>query len=337
MSSIRALLKRLAAELLSGGRPAYDPQKGQLSPAPLGSVDPVRPKVLLIVFNPALPSKNNRKLSEALNWNDPQQLVDKYIADIKDCSYGYCNYQLVEKIETNGFPVKIDGFRYTADSFLTAWQTRQGFHDPDWADYDRIMADYKLAERIRARQIDEVWLFAFPYGGFYESRMVGPDAFWCNAPPLKGHDHAQRRFVIMGFNYERGVGQMLEAHGHRAESIIKFVYRRTRADDNLWERFIRYDKSHPGGAEVGTVHFAPNSQRDYDWGNTSRVPSRSDNWLNFPDLAGPPRMVSSNEWGSGDTRLHHLWWFKHFPHVAGSSNGISHNWWEYVTDPNRVR
>jgi hypothetical protein len=35
-------------------------------------------------------------------------------------------------------------------------------------------------------EIDEIWLFGGPYFGFYESRMAGPGAFWCNAPPLPG-------------------------------------------------------------------------------------------------------------------------------------------------------
>ena len=56
----------------------------------------------------------------------------------------------------------------------------------------------------------------------------------------------------------------------------------------------------------------------------------------FPHLDGAPRWVNCQEWGNGDTRLHHLWWLKHLPHVAGSSGGISYNWWEYITDPNLV-
>ena len=35
--------------------------------------------------------------------------------------------------------------------------------------------------------------------------------------PSKIQMHRTRRFVIMGFSYERGVGEMLENMGHRAE------------------------------------------------------------------------------------------------------------------------
>ena len=45
---------------------------------------------------------------------------------------------------------------------------------------------------------------------FYESIMGGAGAFWCNAPPMKNTAQCPRRFVVMGFNYERYVGEMLE-------------------------------------------------------------------------------------------------------------------------------
>ncbi|NKQ37516.1 MAG: hypothetical protein HF973_18120, partial [Chloroflexi bacterium] len=134
-----------------------------------------------------------------------------------------------------------------------------------------------------------------------------------------------------------GVGEMLENLGHRVESIMSRVFRRKRGEGNLWERFTRYDKIAPGRAECGNVHFAPNSERDYDWGNPRPVPSRCDTWYHFPDLSGPSRQVNCAEWGNGDIRLHHLWWLRHLPHVAGSSGGVSHNWWEYVIDPNQVK
>ena len=140
----------------------------------------------------------------------------------------------------------------------------------------------------------------------------------------------------MGFNYERGVGEMLEDMGHRAESILTKVFAHTRGEANLWERFCRYDKQSHGRAECGNVHFAPNSIKDYDWGNRTPVPSRADTWYHFPDLSGEPRLMNCSEWGDGDIRQHHVWWMRHSPHFTGESNGISWNWWEYITDPNRI-
>jgi hypothetical protein len=302
----------------------------------VGSITPVRPRVLLIIYNPTVPSAGGRKLNDVLEWNDPDDLTRRYIEDVRECSFGYANYEVVERLEVDDMPQKVDGFSYRADDFVQRWRGRSGFHQPDAVDYYRILDNFRLVERINDDAIDEVWLQGFPFAGFYESMMVGPGAFWCNAPPLSGADHCRRRFVIMGFSYERGVGEMLENLGHRAESIIGHLFRHTSGDANLWQRFSRYDQTHPGRAEVGIMHFAPNSLRDYDWGNPTYVPSRCHDWRNFPNFQGEAHQLNCQDWGNGDIRAHHLWWFRLLPHVAGSANAISHNWWEYIIDPNKV-
>ena len=297
-------------------------------------IPPVQPKVLLIIHNPRVPSYGGR-LHEVMRWQNPDELVAQYIYDVAAASFGYANYEIVERIEVDGFPVKNDGFVYDPETYVQRWTSRTGFHQPDGADYGRILHDFTIIPTINAGSIDEVWLMGFPYAGYFESRMVGPDAFWCNAPPLIDRQ-AQRRFVMMGFSYERGPGEMLENLGHRVESIMSHVYRRKRGEGNLWNRFIRHEQTHPGEAECGNVHFAPNSQRDYDWGNRRSVASRCQTWLNYPDLSGEPQQVNCSEWGNGDIRQHHLWWLGHLPHVAGSVGGIANNWWHYIIDTNVV-
>jgi len=302
-----------------------------------GSLPQLFPKILVVVYELPVPEERNQPVREILNWNDPEVLISQFIDDLKYASYGFCNYQVVDRVTVSGFPIKEDGFRYSGSDYMRSWRSRTGFHSPDWADYHRIMVDLDVAHRIDNYEIDEIWMFAGPYAGFYESRMAGPSAFWCNAPPLDSFFQMNRRTVLMGFNYERGVGEMLESYGHRAESIMEHVYRGRRGEDNFWRRFIRHDKSHPGHAEVGNIHYAPNSRRDYDWANPQRVLCRCDTWLNFPDLTGAPRMVNSRDWGNGDTRLHHLWWLRYLPRKAGETGDVSNNWWQYVVDPNRVR
>ncbi len=316
---------------LEAGREAAEPEPT----ARLGTAT-VSPRVLMITHDPVLRSQGGKTVRQYFGWNDPERLAREYIWDVQEVSYGYAHYQIVEHVVVDAFPVKRDGFRYTEQSYLEAWRQRR-FHEPDGVDYLRLVKEFDLIGRINRNEIDEVWLFGHPYGGYYESIMGGPRAFWCNAPPLVGTEQAVRRFIIMGFNFERGVGEMLEDLGHRAESILYKVFERTRGEANLFERFTRYDLKHPGRAEVGNVHFAPNSVRDYDWGNPRTVMSRCDTWLNFPDLSGEARPVNCRDWGDGDIRAHHKWWFKRFPHTAGESDGISWNWWEYVIDPNRVR
>lgn len=311
-------------------------QAARRAPA-AAALEPVTRSVYLLIHAPRVRSENGRALHEVLRWHDPDELVRQYSADLHAASGGYLSYQIVERTVVDAFPVKADGFVYDAETYLYRWRSRTGFHVPDLVDYPRLLQQFKVVPKVNLGHVDEVWLMAFPYAGYYESVMGGPGAFWCNAPPLADVGRCTRRFVVMGFNYERGVGEMLESFAHRAESIMAHTFRHVSGDANLWQRFIRHEKSHPGQSECGTVHYAPNSERDYDWGNGRYVRSFCDNWLAFPDLSGPSRRVNSAEWGGGDIRAHHTWWLRHLPRTAGQRGGISHNWWQYIANPDLVR
>ena len=294
---------------------------------------PVHPRVLMIVHDPPIDHAGGVRLHRYMGWHDADTLAQQYIDDLAHASAGYCQYRITERIDAAWFPVKLDGFRYTARSYLDGWRSRR-MHQPDRIDYQAQLAAFDLVARQRRGEFDEVWFFSVPYAGDYESLMVGRDAFWCNAPPLL-HPAVERRFVMMMFNVERDVGCMLENFGHRAESIMAHQMRHLPAERDLWRRFTRYDLVAPGQAQCGNVHFAPNSQTDYDWGRHDRVWSGCDDWLEFPELRGTRREVDCAEWGGGDMRLHHCWWLGRLPCVPGERDGVSHNWWEAIIDPNR--
>jgi hypothetical protein len=320
-------LRRMADALFTTpGAPLISAARDQ-RPAPSAFV---APRVLLITHNPPVPSEGGRRLHQVFGWNDPEALVGGYIDDLARCSGGYLRYSIVERIAADWFPPKVDGFRYTPESYVSGWRAR-AMYQPDQIDYQAQLRAFDLIGRFERGEFDEAWFMSFPYSGDYESTMVGRDAFWCNSPPVANTHGCRGRFVVMAFNYERGVDCMLENFGHRFESIMGHVFRQHAPQQNLWELFTRYDRSHPGQAQCGNVHFAPNSERDYDWGNRRSVPSFCDDWYGFPDLAGAARMVDCGEWGGGDMRAHHLWWFEHMPRVAGETFGVSNNWWEYVT------
>ena len=169
------------------------------------------PRVLMIVHDPLVTS--TQRLHQYYGWNNPRQLAQQYIADIHTASHGAVQYQVVNIIDAPWFPVKIDGFQYDTPQYISSW--RQGrMHQPDGLDYHARIATFDLYGRLRRDEFDEVWFFSPPYAGEYESIMVGPGAFWCNAPAIDT-PAAPKRFVMMGFNYERDVGCMLENFGHR--------------------------------------------------------------------------------------------------------------------------
>lgn len=322
---MRDFLRRLSSLF---GEPTTETQP--LAAAP---VTPVTPRVLVIIHNPPVASEGGRRITEIFGWNNPERLAMDYAADLQRASGGYLRYQIVERIDADWFPRKLDGFRYTGEDYVASWRARR-MHEPDRIDYESQVAAFDLIGRYDRGEIDEVWFLNFPYSGDFESTMVGRDAFWCNSPPVPNTNHCRGRFVMMGFNYERGVDCMLENFGHRTESIMSRVFSTHRPEQNLWERFIQYDRTHPGQAQCGNVHFAPNSERDYDWENPRPVISYCDDWLTFPDLPGRSRLVDSREWGGGDMRLHHLWWLSHLPKTAGETYGVSNNWWSYIVNPN---
>src|SRR5690349_17430931 len=295
-------------------------------------------KTLVIVYDPVVDSRTGAKLSEFMHWNRVEDLAKGFMTDILQTSGGLARYQIIQRIDVDGFPAKVDGYVYNAETYLNVVRGINQPYMPQEANYYAIVERFNILPLIAKKEIDEVWIFNFPHAGFYESIMGGPGAFWCNAPPLQNTEAARRRFVIMGFSYERGVGEMLENMGHRAESIMEKTFEGLPAIQNLWRRFIRYEKTAPGKAAVGNIHFAPNSHRDYDWNNPSSVYSECDDWLNnFPNFKGDVRKVTAHDWGNGDIRKHHVWWFRHLPKAAGRKNGILNNWWQYVMDPNHVK
>ena len=310
------------------------PQPVASEPYPLP--EPVERKVMLIHFDPLVPSAKGRRLSDALAGRDTEDLLRVFISDLRESSAGFARYRVVERLNIDRLPVKSDGFQYSPDHYMQCWQAGSGFHMPDTVDYASIFAEGDIYKKVNEGIVDEVWMFGPPYCGFYESTMAGKGGFYLNSPPLNLPGSLDRRVIVMGFNYERGEGEMLESYGHRAEDILRRVFQDTRGNSNLWERFTRCDRANPGKAEVGSIHYAPNSEKDYDWGNSREVMSRCDTWLSFPDLSGSGKMVKGEDWGDGDMRAHHKWWLTRIPHVAGVNEGIDLNWWKYIVDPNEV-
>jgi hypothetical protein len=342
MTNLKSLWQSLIDLISSFVRPAdrSTPLTGRTAKLTVNNNDePARtlaPRVLVVVFDPIWDHSTGRRLLQApetTSWSRVDDLVAGYIADVDECSGGLVKYQVVERVTMDDFPVKADRFTYDASSYAQALHTGR-YHSPDWMDYAPLLNAWRLLARVEQGEFDEVWLFGAPGFGFYESRMAGRGAFWCNAPACENTEMCRKRFVIMGFSYERGVGEMLEDLGHRAESVMEHRWRNTPAEANLWNVFSRYDQIAPGQAEVGMMHWAPNSVRDYDWGNSRPVTSRADDWLNFPNLTGEAQTLNCVSWGNGDIREHHKWWFKRLPKMPGRVNGVANNWWRYVIEVN---
>jgi len=307
-------------------------------------------KVIVVNADPHCPSYGNLRTHEVFGWGDPHVLCQTYIDDLKWASAGYANYEVVDWIDCEYHMIDTKGFQFTPDGYVAAWQNGTACSQYSGMNYPKFLTDKSyphnnpksLAERVAAGECDEIFLFGAPCGdGQWEAAMAGPSPFFVNGGtyylPQTG-----KNVIIMGFNYERGVDCMLEDFCHRSECIMSRVYHPaswwfpTWPITNNWDRFRMIDKVAPGEAACGFCHYAPNSQSDYDWGNTTYVWSMCDDWLyNWPNLLGAvtKRWVNCSEWGNGDMRLHHKWWLNHIPKRSGvNPDGKQNNWWKYLCD-----
>jgi len=312
------------------------------------------PKVLLLIYNPTMDSATGKKMVEYMNWSRPDDLVAGFVSDILQASSGLVRYQIAQRVELDEFPVLVDGFSYTPTTYLDVLRRGAAPHNPSGIDYAAIFNRFNVLQCIGDKTYDEVWVLGFPYAGLYESTMAGARAFWCNAPALANTASSARRFVVMGFSYERQVGEMLHSYNHRCESILAqlfdsqqflaWAYKPGRTPAtvdpgqtlNDLQKYILFDLIAPGKAGIGLVHYPPNGVRDYDLGNPNLVQSTCYDWLKFPSFNGDVRMISCTEWGGGGERNYQQWWLKHLPKAAGRQNGIHNNWWQYIADPNNV-
>jgi hypothetical protein len=297
----------------------------------------------VLAFDPVLSS--GQKLSISQGWNDYRQLTNDYMAFMQQASGGRVRYRVALTTERNDlWLVKEDGFTYTEAGYLDVLAGQAAPHRPDTADYAWLLSDpaYEICGRLNRGEIDEIWMFAAPWFGFYESRLVGPGGFEYNAPPLE-LPGCTRLAPIMGFNYERGLDEMVEDFGHRSEASMTMLYgswEQNRTAHN-WDRFALSAGQSPDYtyAGCGSIHYPPNASSAYEADNPMTVLSNCDDFKHYPHLSEPlsvAKPVSCATWGC--SRLGYFtWWLEHLPANPGTGpDGRLNDWWAYVVDPGAV-
>jgi hypothetical protein len=299
---------------------------------------PITVNVLVINLDPMVGGK---PLHEAKGWGDPHALAKGYIDDVKECSGGFIRYKIAEWRDVDEFPLKADGFRYTAKSFMAIWDDAKNAHQPDAVDYQHLLSSQKVTSAIDSGRADELWVFGAPYFGFFESCMAGPGAYYINGdvvPNVK----AKRAFAIMGFSYERGVAEMIHDLAHRTENHLARAYGRWKPHQtipNPWEIFSSHVEPGDAGKAIygcGDCHHPPNASKDYDYANPIPVLSDADGWLTYPSANHSSKEVNKDTWGGPDYQRNYLkWWFSHLPKRDGvGKDGRPLNWWKYIFDFN---
>lgn len=310
------------------------------------ATQPRHAKVVVINYNPVFEKHGGSNLVQILRANDPREFSDILVESIRECSGGYINYEIVDYIERDEFPQKIDGFRYTDDSFLEA-RKNSDYHQPDKSDYRLIFETNNLIERCRNEGITEVWIWGAGGFGYDELSMYIPNRYARFAPtdnpwfyrPYDIPEEIDHTIWVMGFNYEVGADNMLHSYGHRCESILALVFGNGKwgkelVGDDPFNTFTSLEMDHPGTpSHCGNVHVPPNGQKGYDYNNPRKTLSYADAWQNgYPDLSkAEPRLIGAEEWGNSQFG-YQKWWMSHFPRNPGYTQWGYNNWWVYIAN-----
>ena len=310
--------------------------------------DPITVKVAVVIQDPVLSGFGNRRLHEVVKtpgytftWNDPYVLNKEYEEALEKLSHGVVQYEVVKVIDDGKFfSVRNDnGKMLSSDEMVElllepGWKTLKetGTH----YDYKAFVEYYDFDDMRDNDEINEVWVWSFPYGGMWESNYCGSTGFWLNSDPTTTTSN-KKLLTVMGLNYERKMSLALESYGHRTESVLWHLYGRWDKDalpPNNWELYTQYDKTHPDQAMIGNIHFPPNGVHDYDWVNKTVVKTFADGWSSYPDIDRAKfRMVDCSAWNC-DHLGYMSWWFSHLPHFQGinPADGHLNNWWHYVVN-----
>lgn len=309
------------------------------------AVKPKVAKVIVLIYNPVLESEGGKTVVEYLKANDSRKYSQILADSIRECSGGYINYDIVDVIELDEFPEKIDGFRYTDETFIKAAKTSK-WHQPDRSNYRKIFKRSNLIERCKKEGITEVWIWGAGGFGYDELAMYIPNRYARFAPtdnpwfyrPYEIPEEIGHTVWVMGFNYQVGADNMLHSYSHRCESILALVFGHGRWDRKLvgkdpWNTYTMLNLDYPAyPSQCGNVHVPPNGRSGYDYANSTNILTCANSWYNYPDLSeARPRLITKQAW-ENDQFGFQKWWLRHLPKGPGYTKWGYNNWWVYIAN-----
>lgn len=221
------------------------------------------------------------------------------------------------------------------------------FGSPPQPDYRKILNRENICDYVDNKGVRQVWLWGYHTNAVapVESDMsMGTDskAYWnrgtygdiSNSAMIDDLPVCKKTYVLYNYNYERGLPELLEDHGHQIEEVMKFL------DSTLWDKFVN-----PHGLTDGTVnhcgwtHSPPNvtDAEQYRWDEERSVLSDCEDWK--PEGGGESKMVNCYTWNGpacvdGGINFK-VWWMQNIP---GKLNPLTYqgkkmrNWWDFYAD-----
>jgi hypothetical protein len=217
---------------------------------------------------------------------------------------------------------------------------------PLYPDYEGIMNDHDICDRVDNQGIDEVLIWA--YEGLpqklaiSESKMAGPFGDISNSFRFNDMPVCNSSYVVYTFNYARGTAEAIEAWGHQIEAELDAVD----VDDIFRSKFQgpNYPQTLGVDGRCGSVHNAPNARVEYDRFNPEPQPSDCLDW--DPDGLGELSDISCENWGCFDNSdtdnpaLNYMVW--NWQNLPGINNEKEfqgeqlRNWWDVHGDFDNV-
>lgn len=215
-------------------------------------------------------------------------------------------------------------------------------HKFPMTDYNVIVNRINIKDWVENKGVKEVWVWGY-HGGvidLWESNMSSPFGDVSNSDrdssdlPVLG-----KTYTVYHYNYQRHLKEALEDHMHQTEALLNNVDGRdnTPAKDwpelLFWGKFVGSDSTHKivGEPRCGWAHYAPNSERDYDWANPRYVTSDIEDWK--PE-GGERKEMNCERWKCNSFDWFMLW----MQSLPGKNNGITYqgkpltNWWIFKGD-----
>jgi hypothetical protein len=235
--------------------------------------------------------------------------------------------------------------RYTvvgSKEFKEAIPTRPKIgDDAPLPDYNAIMARIDAKRLVEKEGVHEIWLWGY-HGpiGLWESNMSSPSGDVSNSDrDNKDLPVFNRTYTVYHYNYGRAVGEMLENHMHQLEHLLNFADGRDITPPEKWSellfwgKFVGSDASHKivtNPARCGWTHYAPNSEKDYDWDNSRYVETDIEDWK--PDGIGKTQRMNADRWNR-DAIKWRVYWLQAIPAL---DHGLTYkgkplrNWYSFV-------
>lgn len=222
-------------------------------------------------------------------------------------------------------------------------------------DYRGILEKVNICNYVDKLGVSQVWLWGYHFGGIepVESNMsMGKksSSYWnknaygdiSNSEGTDDMPICESTYTLYNYNYNRGLGEILEDHGHHIEALFKYL------DPNLYDLFVNpHGEDRSQVNRCGWTHSPPNVNKgtEYVWDSDKVVYSDCEDWR--PRGIGKVSEVSCRNWfkrdcspsknenSSAGSVLFKVWWMQNLP---GYNSGLMlegkplRNIWDFYKD-----